>query len=65
MNDKKDYKDGRLQAAPTNTGLNWKWIELKNTLGYCDMETIMTVKSFIGLAPAGVGTVEAAWVSHC
>jgi hypothetical protein len=35
---------------PANIKLVWKWITI-NTLGYCDMELIMTVKGFIVQAP--------------
>ncbi len=45
--------NGRLLAQPSYIRLVWKWMEVANTLAYCDMITIMDVKSFIILAPGG------------
>ncbi len=42
---------GRLQVFPTNIRLDWKWVEVANTLAYYDTATITAVKSFIVQAP--------------
>jgi hypothetical protein len=42
---------GRLLASPTNIRLGWKVSPGKNTLAYNEHLQIMTVKSFIALAP--------------
>jgi len=46
------YSNGRLQALPENIRPGWKLIALANALVYYDMTLIMTVKSFIVLAPS-------------
>ncbi len=39
------HSNGEHQAFPTNIRLGWEWMEVTNTLTYCDGTTIMVVKS--------------------
>ncbi len=36
-------------ALPANIRLEWKWMEVANTLAYCDTATIQSIKSFMEL----------------
>ena len=41
-------------GLPANIRLEWKSMEVGNTLAYYDMATITAVKSFIVQAPGGL-----------
>ncbi len=50
------YKNGVLWSAPrlvlpTNVGLEWKWMDVSNTLAYYDTASSIAIKSFIVQAP--------------
>jgi hypothetical protein len=44
-------KFSKAPDLPENIGSGWKLIITANALGSCDLELIMTVKSFIVQAP--------------
>ncbi len=44
-------------AVPTNISLEFKWMEVENTLAYYDTATITAVKSFIVQA-SGACTIK-------
>ncbi len=44
-------RNGKLLALPANIRQEWKWMEVANTVAYCDTVTITTVISFIVHAP--------------
>jgi hypothetical protein len=41
------YFESSLPAKLSNIGLRWKWLTVKNTVAYYDMDKIKTVKKFL------------------